>query len=791
MLENTHMKIAFRTFYSLAVFLFLAGQLLGQNSTIRGTVIDENGEPLVGASVIIPRLGVGANTNSQGIFSIPKLPSGDHILRASYIGYDTVYKQVTVSGREGTETVALTLSESSTILGDVVIEDNAIGKIRKTEIDVGVTAITPRQINLMPSLGTPDLAQYMQVLPGVVTTGDQGGQIYIRGGTPVQNMVLLDGAIIYSPFHSVGLFSVFDTDYLRSVDVYSAAFPAQYGGRVSAIVDIKTRNGDFEKLHGKVNVNPITAGILLEGPMKKATEEKPGRSSFLISARRSYLDVTSKSIYPWAADSIGLPFNFTDIYAKTTFTDGVNKVNLFGFFMDDNVNYQFPTTYNWKTAGGGASFLLLPSASNVILSGNFAYSGFNSGLTNVTENFPRRSYIGGFNGGLNFTYLINSVNEFQYGVSFLGFKTDYEFTNSFGLITSQVFNNTEAVGNFRWKKVIRKIDNTRVDSIRDFAILEPGVHIHYYNDHSYVSFEPRFRSKFNFNRFSLTLGTGIYSQNLMAATSDRDVVNLFQGYLAAPQNVPSAFKSHALQTATHYLAGVEMELLKNLNSRVEGWYKDFTQLTNINRDKIFPDEEDFIAEKGSAYGVDLVLRYEIPKWYVYLNYGWAKVYRDNGTQVYPTVWDRRHNLNFLASYSTGEMYGKDDEIKGKPQFSESKWEFSVRWNLGSGFPFTLTQGFFEKIEFNQDGAQTDYTTQNGNLGILYDETINGGRLPYFHRLDLSGKRRWAFNNKFMLEANVSLINAYNRANVFYFDRVKFQVVNQLPILPSAGLTLKF
>lgn len=784
-------KVNIKNLLAACFTVFLAVQAFGQGGIIRGTVIDDNGEPIPGASVVIEKLGTGANTNRDGIFSISKLPKGDHILRVTYIGFDTTYKQVNIPKKDAAITVSLQIKESSTLLDEVKIQDNFIGKINTTQIDVGVTKITPKQINLIPSLGTPDLAQYMQVLPGVVTTGDQGGQIYIRGGTPIQNMVLLDGAIIYSPFHSVGLFSVFDTDYLRSVDVYSAAYPAQYGGRVSAIVDVKTRSGDFNEFKGKVHANPITAGVLLEGPLSKRTEEKKGMSSFLLSARRSYLDQTSKTIYPYATDSIGLPFNFTDLYGKMTFTDGVNRVNLFGFFMDDNVNYQFPTNYNWRTGGGGANFLVLPSASNVILSGTFAYSSFVSGLENQTETFPRRSLINGFNGGLNFTYIVNNVNEFQYGVNFLGFKTDYEFTNSFGLITQQEFNNTEAVGNFRWKKVIQKIDNSRQDSIRNLAIIEPGLHIHYYNDHSFISLEPRFRSKLNFNRFSVTLGAGMYSQNLMAATSDRDVVNLFQGYLAAPQDVPTAFKSHSLQTSVHYLAGVEMELFPNLMTRVEGWYKDFTQLTNINRDKIFPEDDNFIAETGKAYGVDLVLRYEIPKWYVYLNYGLAKVTRDNGTQVYPPVWDRRHNMNFLAAYTTGELYGRKDEIDGKPRYSEPKWEFSARWNLGSGFPFTLTQGFFEKIEFDDNGAQTDYATQNGSLGILYDETINGGRLPFFHRLDLSAKRRWAFNNRILLEAQAAIINVYNRKNVFYFDRIKFEVVNQLPILPNLGISLKF
>jgi len=255
--------------------------------------------------------------------------------------------------------------------------------------------------------------------------------------------------------------------------------------------------------------------------------------------------------------------------------------------------------------------------------------------------------------------------------------------------------------------------------------------------------------------------------------------------------VPNALKDHTLQTAAHLLAGGEVEIIDNLSTRVEGWYKDFTQLTNTNRDKVFPTEADFIYERGKAQGVDFILRYETRDWYLYGTYGLAKVTRDDGLRVYNPVFDRRHNVNVVASWSRGEIYSDDARIDGRPRFNERKWEFGLRFNLGSGFPFTQTQGFFEKITFGDNGAQTNYWNQNGNLGILYAEEVNGGRLPYFHRLDMSAKRRWQVSNKYLLEASLSVINLYNRENVFYFDRIRFAVIHQLPILPSTGFTLKF
>ncbi len=781
--------------FALVSFLMLPLAVFGQNNIIRGNVLDDAGEPVIGATVAILELGIGANTNNDGIFSIAKVPDGEHELRVTYIGMDTSYVRAIVEGGK-TVSTSIKIRESSTQVATVEINDQRLGKIQKREIEIGVTRISAKQINLMPSLGTPDLAQYLQVLPGVINTGDQGGQLYIRGGTPIMNMTYLDGMIVYSPFHSIGLFSTFDTDYIRGVDVYSAAMPAKYGGRVSSVMDIRTKMPEVRGIRGKVNINPISTGVLIEGPLGKNNPDKAGGNGFLLSARNSFLDKSSPVVYPFVenelSDSVdGLPYSFTDIYGKMAFSDGLNSAEFFGFVNTDDVKYEFPANIGWNQWGAGAKFRLLPPSSNVIFSGNFAYSSFKSALNTTTETFPRESGISGFNGGLRFTYLLNSINELNFGLTFLGFATDYTFTNSFGLITDLQFNNTEAAFDISYKKVFRKIYSGRNDSIKDLLVIEPGVRLHYYNDHGYLSPEPRLRAKANFNRVSLTAGTGFYSQNLISANSDRDVVNLFNGYLAAPEYVPNSLKDHTLQTAFHLLAGAEIEIFPNTMTRIEGWYKDFTQLTNTNRDKVFPSEPDFIYERGKAKGVDFIMRYETKKVYAYGTYGLARVTRNDGIREYNPVFDRRHNVNLVFAYFTGDLYTEDQLSAGRPKFHEKKWDFSARWSMGSGFPFTQTQGFFEKIDFLQNGSQTNYVNQNGNLGILYAEEVNGGRLPYYHRLDLSVKRRWQFNNKALLEGSFSVINLYNRRNVFYFDRIRFAAIHQLPIIPSLGLTLKF
>ena len=222
-----------------------------------------------------------------------------------------------------------------------------------------------------------------------------------------------------------------------------------------------------------------------------------------------------------------------------------------------------------------------------------------------------------------------------------------------------------------------------------------------------------------------------------------------------------------------------------MNLNVEGYIKDNTQLTNINRNKLYDDtgenqdkpaylRKDFIIETGQAYGLDLLLKYDYKRLYFWGVYSLGWVTRYDGIIQYPPHFDRRHNVNLVGAYT----FGKD-----------LNWEFSTRWNLGSGFPFTQTQGFYEKIPFH-DGINTDYTTANGELGIVYGP-LNQGRLPYYHRLDMNVKRLFVLGDYTNLEVTLSVTNVYNRNNIFYFDRIRYERVDQLPLMPTLGVSLTF
>jgi len=313
---------------SLLILLTLlcSSMAFGQSTgTVRGFLYEEkSGEPIIFTAVGLKGTNFGSNTDVNGFYQISQVPAGEYTLKVSSMSYDDIEETITI-GSGKVENKNLFLKKASVELGVVNISGKA--KEAKTQVRMSVEKVTPKQIKALPSIGgDADLAQYLQVLPGVVFTGDQGGQLYIRGGTPIQNKVLLDGMIVYNPFHSIGLFSVFDTDILRNADVYTGGFGAQYGGRISSIMDITTKDGNKTRLAGKISANTFGSKLLLEGPLKKQVRGS-GSSSFVLSAKTSYLDQSSKVFYDYVNDGAGLPFSFTDLYGKVSLNGAKNKRN--------------------------------------------------------------------------------------------------------------------------------------------------------------------------------------------------------------------------------------------------------------------------------------------------------------------------------------------------------------------------------------------------------------------------------------------------------------------------------
>jgi len=327
-------------------------------------------------------------------------------------------------------------------------------------------------------------------------------------------------------------------------------------------------------------------------------------------------------------------------------------------------------------------------------------------------------------------------------------------------------------------------------------VIQPSIRAQVYASLGTISIEPRFGAKYNVTeKIRLKLSGGRFSQNFTSASSDKDIVNLFNGLLSAPTNVQTTFVNeflnekdvkNGIQYAWHAILGTEFDLTKHLMLNVEGYYKYFSQLSNINQNKLYEDiaqfsqiddvyKKDFIIEDGVSYGLDFLLKYNKNRLFLWGVYSYGYSTRWDGFTSYFPVFDRRHNVNLVGTYN----FGKNKDF-----------EFSVRWNLGSGLPFTPTAGFYQGESFG-GGVNTDYTTSNpSNVSTILGE-FNSSRLPYYHRLDITAKKQFKFKNEDVLEIVASVTNAYNRQNIFYVNRITSEKIYQFPVLPSMGISYKF
>jgi len=352
------------------------------------------------------------------------------------------------------------------------------------------------------------------------------------------------------------------------------------------------------------------------------------------------------------------------------------------------------------------------------------------------------------------------------------------------------------------RKIELEIDNSEISGyynlkiVKNRWVIQPSIRIQVYASMSTISPEPRIAAKYNANeKLRLKLSGGRFSQNFTSASSDKDVVNLFNGLLSAPTNVQETFVTqfnkeknvkNGMQYAWHSIAGFEYDVTKRIALNIEGFYKYFSQLSNINTNKIYEEtastskiadvyKKDFIIESGQSYGVDVLTKYSSERFFFWVSYSLSKSTRWDGFKEYFPVFDRRHNLNVVSTYTLGKK--KNTEV-------------NLRWNLGSGLPFTPTAGFYQNENFS-NGITTDYTTSNSYTVSSILGEFNSQRLPYYHRLDITVKQKLVFKNKTEMELIASVTNVYNRQNIFYVNRITSEKIYQFPILPSVGMSYKF
>ncbi|RYM31466.1 TonB-dependent receptor [Brumimicrobium glaciale] len=784
----------------LKKFLFFLTLILSTSAifaqsefTVRGFVYNsENGEAAAFVKVLIKPIVFkandelnGATTDLDGYFQFSSLKSGNYAVEVRSAEHLSIFDTITLGDKELTTLrYELVKSEEVKEMEEVAIFGQDQSK--RNNVEMSVNKLNQESLERLPSFGAEnDILSAFAITPGVVSTGDQGGQLYVRGGTPIQNKITLDGMTIYNPFHSIGFFSVFETELIKSADIYTGGYSAEYGGRISSIMDITYRDGDLTKHGGLVSISPFIGKAVLEGPVFKNKNAKGSGGSYIFSAKHSLLNYTSETVYPYVNDGQGMPFSFTDIYGKFTIKSPEgSKFSAFGFSNNDAVTYDNIADLNWKSYGGGINFTLVPSSNPVIIKGHLNASNYDIFFQEENGGKPRTSGITGFDVGFDFLYFLKNQSEITYGFNIGGFSTAFQTYNEVDREIKVENYNTELSAYLNYKLV------------KGRWVFNPGIRIQAYPSIPAVIPEPRLGIKVNATeKLRFKMSGGYYSQNFTSANSDKDIVTLFYGFIAAPTDVQSKFTKangeeiepkNGLQTSWHGIFGTEYDFTRKLTLNIEGYYKYYPKLSNINVNKLYDDtqefsqiadiyKKDFLIESGVAYGVDFLLEYKSKRLFLWGVYSYGKSERWDGFSFYAPSFDRRHNINLVGSYS----FLKDKSL-----------ELSVRWNFGSGLPFTPTSGYYQGENFD-NGVTTDYTTSNpSELSVLLGD-INSSRLPTYHRFDITVKKKFEFKNKTILELKGGITNVYDRDNIFYVNRVTNDKIYQLPFLPSIGLSYDF
>ena len=714
---------------------------------VRGIVSDSaTGERLPYTNVVLLNTRWGAAANLEGFFLIGSVPPGSYTIAASAVGYERKVQDIVV-GRIGPVVVNFELTSKAVEFEEVVVTEQ--GKRELLEVNTSVHILDQQDIQKVPATVVEDVLRSIQTLPGIVSTSDVNARFYVRGGASDQNLILLDGMKIYNPFHAFGVFSVFDNDIINSTEVYTGAFPPGFGGRLSSVVNLTTRNGKNTGVGGSASLNFLSGKIGLEGPALKDFQ-------WLVSGRKTLFPETFTKFFQQS-----VPLDFYDAFFKVSRSAGdESRLSLQGFFSGDNLVSSNPAEpdYRWRTSAIGVNATGLVSDRIFVRVVGFSnqFEATRDPKLSPTAT-PARSKVTEVNVRADATYYTDYLDLYFFGFEFNFPKMEYELINSFGVERSL---SETLVETWVWARYQTTTGRLKFDGgihadlasmvLRGFSLylIQPRVNMSY-------ALNDGVRLKASYGRFS---------QNMITVNNEDDVIALFDAWIPIPENLEP-------ERADHYVGGVDWTIVRELSAGLQGYYKNYTSLVTYNQDKIDANDPDYINSSGKAYGGEILLRYGVPQLDLYLAYtlGWTTI--ESGEFSYPPRYDRRHSLNVMGIVRPVD-----------------RLEVSARWEFGSGLPYTQTAGFYDRLSLG-GVFEGRYVNETGSPYTILGEK-NAARLPAFHRLDLSATYRFVLG-PLKGSVGVSIINVYNHENIIYYDRESGQKITMLSFFPSATLTVEY
>ena len=705
--------------YTALLFTFI--QLNAQSGIISGFISDSSSaEALIGANVILQETGQGMATDINGYYIIQDITPGNYVLMVSYVGFKLKKEKLKISDGQS---IKLDISLSEDVVELTQIEVTAEQIQRKSNIQPSKINLSPRMMKAAPALAEPDLFRTIQALPGVLTTSEFSTGLVIRGGNTDQNLILLDGVTVYNPSHLGGIFSNFIVDGVKEAELIKGAYNAEYGGRLSAVLNIISREGNQKKFEGKANLSLLSAQATIEGPFYKG--------AWVFSGRRTYFDKIFQNV-PTIP-----PYYFYDIQSHI-YTDLTSKDRLsLSFYngVDDLLFDTFGLTGRWGNRTVSAQYRRVFSEK---LIGNFLYANslffteFGLGGSNglVSDNQIDDATV-----AANFSWFKSSESTLKFGAQIknLGFL----YTNSFNdSLQFEINTKPKEFANYMKLKY----------SASKRLILEPGLRINLYDVYSDSIFpDLRFGMKYllNDNRY-LNFSVGNYHQ-FIATFQDDYNPNILDQWIAVDNSVSPAKSSQIV-------LGYE-EYIKDLYKiQVEGYYKDIKNLFTFEDTRATTDEaisdsvlSDIVTPSdGYAYGLELFAQKMSGRLSGWLAYTFSVSRKSMNSifyekeEEYYNSWDRTHSFSALGNY-----------------IFNNKWDMNWKLSLQSGQAYTPIIGYYNQIL--PEGPDEVYRTIPG--------TRNSARYSPYSRLDLGiVYHTKLFGSK--MDIYVQVINILNRKNIF-------------------------
>jgi hypothetical protein len=745
-----------KQFFLLLIMLFLLQPVFSQTSTISGYIKDKkNGEALIGATCYFPAIKKGITSNGYGYYSIT-VPAEIHQISFSYIGYQT--QNISLDLRES-QIFDIFLVEDSKQLDDVTVV--AARKNKNVEsTEMSMEKLPVKLVKKLPSfMGEVDILKTITLLPGIQSGGEGSSGLYVRGGGPDENLMLLDEAPVYNASHLLGFFSVFNSDALKDIQVYKGGIPAEYGGKASSVIDIRMKDGNSKEFGGQAGIGNISSRLTLEGPIIK------DKWNFMVSGRRTYADVVGKMIGIEELQDNQLYFYDLNLKTNVQFSHR-DRLFISAYTGDDYFKLGESVYMRWGNLTGTARWNHVFNG-KIFSNTSLIYSNYNYNLGvpgNSPDQFDWNSQVEDYNFKEDLTWFLNADNQLDFGLNIIkhhfepgnihtnesSFFETMELTN-YNAISGAVYaSNEQKIGpllTLKYGLRLSVFQQVGVGTVREYLNPDAPKPDEVVSETTYAKGEKIGSPYINLEpRISMKLTVGETSS--LKASYNRMVQNL---HLISNTNSPTPLdiwlptsKYIKPLIANQVAAGYFRNFDNNkFETSLEVYYKDLQNVLDYKDGaELFLNENletELLTGTGYAYGMEALIKKQEGQFTGWVGYTLARSMREvpgiNNGEAYPSTYDRTHDISVVLNYDINKLFS-----------------LSSSWVFSTGNPVTY--------------PVAKYDVQ-GNTLFYYSER-NSNRIPSYHRLDFSANYNFKKNEnrKVKQSLNVSLYNVYARRNAY-------------------------